>query len=214
MVNRRDFSALGLMAALPLTIAAQQRPVNGRHYATLTPRQPTRDPRQVEVIEFFAYSCSHCHAFEPALDAWHKKLPADVLFRRIPVAFRPQLVLHQRLYFAIEALGLVEQLHRKVFDSIHVAHDHLGTPAEIATFMGKNGVDPRRFEETMNSFGVGGKVQQATRLAEGYGIEGTPAIGVDGRWLTSGSMAGSNAASLAVADYLVGLAKEMNRKAT
>jgi len=212
MVNRRDFSALGLLSALPFAIAAQQKPVDGRHYATLTPRQPTRDPKQVEVVEFFAYSCGHCHAFEPVIDAWQKKLPRDVLFRRIPVAFRPQLELQQKLYFAIEALDLVEQLHRKVFDSIHIAHDHLGTPAEIATFMGKNGVDPKRFEEAMNSFGVAGKVQQASRLAVGYGIEGTPAIGVDGRWLTDGSMAGSNPASLMVADYLVGLAKDMNRK--
>jgi thiol:disulfide interchange protein DsbA len=211
-MNRRDFSALGLLSAVPLLAAAQQKPVDGRHYATLTPRQPTRDPRQVEVIEFFAYSCSHCFAFEPMLDAWQKKLPPGVLFRRIPVAFRKELVLHQKLYLAIEALGLVEQLHRKVFESIHVAHDHLGTPAEIASFMAKNGVEPKRFEDTMNSFGVGSKVQQASRLAEGYGIEGTPAIGVDGRWLTDGSMAGSNPASLAVADHLVGLAKDLNRK--
>jgi thiol:disulfide interchange protein DsbA len=210
VIDRRNFSAVGLLclATSPFGAAAQDRPVEGRHYVTLSPRQPTRDPRQVEVLEFFAYSCSHCHALEPVLDAWQRRLPKDVLFRRIPVAFNEKVVLHQKLYFAIEALGLVGQLHRRVFDAIHVAHDHLGTPGEIAAFIARNGVDPKRFDDTMNSFGVASKVRQASALAVGYGIEGTPALGVDGRWLTAGSMAGSNAASLAVAEYLVGLAKK------
>jgi thiol:disulfide interchange protein DsbA len=209
VIDRRDFSALGLLslATSPFGVAAQDRPVLGKHYVTVSPRQPTRDPKQVEVLEFFAYSCSHCFALEPVLDAWQKRLPRDVLFRRIPVAFREELVLHQKLYFALEALGLVDQLHRKVFDAIHVAHDHLGSSGEIATYMAKNGVDARRIQDAMNSFGVAGKVKQASGLVAGYGIEGTPAMGVDGRWLTAGSMAGTNVNSLAVAEYLMGLAK-------
>lgn len=210
MIDRRGLTGLGLLslAALPLAVAAQQRPVEGRHYLTLSPRQPTRDPRQVEVLEFFAYGCSHCHSFEPALDAWQKKLPRDVLFRRIPVAFRENQVLHQKLYFALEALGLVEQLHGKVFHAVHVDHQHLESPGEIVAFMAKNGVDQARFNEAMNSFGVASKVKQASMLAAGYGIEGTPALGVDGRWLTAGSMTGSNVSSLAVAEYLLGLARK------
>jgi thiol:disulfide interchange protein DsbA len=209
VIDRRGFSALGLasLAAAPLRALAQDRPVEGRHYVVLSPRQPTRDPAQVEVLEFFAYSCSHCHALEPVLDAWQRRLPREVLFRRIPVAFREELVLHQKLYFALEALGLVGQLHRKVFESIHVAHDHLGSAGEIATFMAANGVAPARIAEAMNSFGVAGKVRQASALAAGYGIEGTPAFGVNGRWLTDGAMAGSNTSALAVAEYLLRLAK-------
>lgn len=210
VTTRRHFAELGLLTlvGLPLGAAAQQRPTEGKQYVAVSPRQPTRDPKQVEVLEFFAYGCSHCHAFEPAIDAWQKKLPGDVLFRRIPVAFREQMVLHQKLYLAIETLGLVEQLHGKVFDAIHVGRQRLDTPSDIAAFIGKSGVDPARFTETMNSFTVASKAKQASALTAGYKIEGTPSLGVDGRWLTSGSMAGSNAASLAVAEHLIGLAKK------
>lgn len=208
--TRRRFAALALtpLAGIPLSGMAQEKPLEGKHYVALSTRQPTRDAKKVEVLEFFAYSCSHCHAFEPALDAWQKKLPPDVLFRRIPVAFREDLVIHQKLYFAIEALGLVERLHGKVFLAIHSDRQRLATVEEIGAFVAKNGVEPARFVETMNTFSVAGKTKQATQLTAGYNIEGTPSLGVDGRWLTSGSLAGSNARSLAVADYLVALAKK------
>lgn len=209
MMNpRRLCLALPLAFVLSPAVRAQEQFVAGRHYLEVSPRQPTKDPKQVEVLEFFAYSCVHCSAFEPALEAWLKTLPPDVLFRRIPVAFRPTLIGHQQLYFALEALGLVEPLHAKVFQAIHGERQRLATMEEIAAFAGKHGVDGKRLVDTMGSFGVAGKVQQATALATGYRIDGTPSMGVDGRWLTSGTLAGTNPRSLAVADHLVGLARK------
>jgi thiol:disulfide interchange protein DsbA len=191
----------------PAAVLAQERFVDGQHFMTLSQRQPTRDPKQVEVLEFFAYGCDHCNRFEPALDAWQKRLPPAVLFRRIPVAFRESMVIQQRLYFALESLGLVEQLHRKVFHAIHAERQRLDKPQEIAEFVARNGADAKTFMQALDSFSVATKAKQASALASGYKIEGTPSIGVDGRWLTSGSMAGSNERSLAGADYLLGLAR-------
>jgi thiol:disulfide interchange protein DsbA len=210
MIKRRTFCSF----ALPLTftahtaVRAQEQFVQGKHYLEVSPRQPTKDPKQVEVLEFFAYSCSHCNSFEPALEAWLKKLPRDVQFRRVPVAFREDFVIHQQLYIALEMLGLVEKLHGKVFHAIHAEKQRLATLGDIADFGAKNGVDGKRLVETMNSFSVAGKVKQATTLAGGYKIEGTPSLGVDGRWLTSGSLAGSNPRSLLVADHLIALSKK------
>lgn len=211
MPNRRHFLAA---AALPVVSAhlwasAQEAFVEGKHYAKLATVQPTRDPKRVEVLEFFAYGCSHCNAFEPVLDAWQKKLPADVLFRRIPVAFREgPMVLHQKLYFAFETLGLVDRMHHKVFEAIHAQKQRLDTEEEIGAFAAKNGVDRSRLLETMNSFAAAARVKQASQLVDGYGIEGTPSMGVNGRWLTSGSHVGSNAESLAVVEYLIGVARK------
>lgn len=194
------------LSAVVMPVAAQQRPVEGRHYVALQTRQPTRNA--LEVLEFFAYSCDHCNAFEPAIDAWQRKLPSDVLFRRIPVAFREDFVVHQKLFFTLEALGLVDQLHSKVFMAIHSERNRLDTPEKIGAFVASHGVDRGRFIQTLDSFGVAAKVKQASALANGYGIEGTPSIGVSGRWLTSGSVAGSNPKSLEVAEYLIGLARK------
>lgn len=191
------------MMTLALPAAAQGHPVEGTHYVPVSPPQPTRDPKRVEVLEFFAYSCHHCHDFEPALDAWQKKLPPQVLFRRIPVAFRDDLIIHNDLYFALEALDLVDRLHRKVFEAVHASRGGMKTAQEIAEFLQSQGVEPKPVLDAMKSFAVVTRVKQAFSLANGYGIEGTPALGVNGRWLTSGTMAGSNVRSLLVAEYLV-----------
>ncbi|WP_295639813.1 thiol:disulfide interchange protein DsbA/DsbL [uncultured Methylibium sp.] len=211
-MNRRELTTLALVAPLaglaPLA-RAQGGPIEGQHYVKLTQRQPTQDPKKLEVVEFFWYGCPHCHAFEPMLDAWVKKLPADVNFRRLPVAFREvPFVLHQKLYFAIETMGLVDSLHRKVFNAMHIERNPLNTPEAIGDFVAKNGVDKAKFLDTMNSFSVQAKSKQAAALSAGYKIDGTPAIGIDGRYYTAGSLAGSNERSLAVTEYLMAQARK------
>ena len=211
MTNRRQACTAAASALLfaHLGARAQERPVEGKQYMPVSPRQRTRDTQKVEVIEFFAYSCHHCAAFEPDLEAWRKTLPADVDFRRIPVAFRQEHVMHQALYLAIEAMGLVDQLHAKVFHAIHEARppQHLATIDQIVAFMTANGADLPRFIETMNSFSLVSKVRQAAQITDAYKIDGTPSLAVDGRWTTSGALTGTHPRALPVVDYLIGVAR-------
>lgn len=211
-MNRRDFSAqlaigfgvAGIGLAASGTSRAQGGFVEGTHYARLVqPVLVTAPAGKVEVIEFFWYGCPHCNAFEPALDAWQKKLPADVAFKRVPVAFRAIYAVHQQIFYALEALDKVEVMHRKVFYAIHHDRARLEKPEEIADFMEKNGIDKAKFLEVFDSFSVQTKIRQANKLAEGYKIDGVPALGVQGRYFTSGSMAGSPDRALAVADFLI-----------
>lgn len=207
-MHRREFSTalLGASAlAVGLPAAAQGGPVEGTHYVRLgQPLAVTAPAGKVEVVEFFWYGCPHCNVFEPMLEAWTKKLPADVSFRRVPVAFRDEpFGTHQRIYYALETMNQVEAMHRKVFYAIHNDRQKLDKPAEIAAFMTKNGVDGAKFVEVMNSFGVQTKARQAKQLAEAYKIDGVPALGVQGRFYTSGSLAGSPEQSLRVTDFLI-----------
>ncbi|WP_372527814.1 thiol:disulfide interchange protein DsbA/DsbL [Piscinibacter sp.] len=210
-MNRREFSAHVVAAGVGITSAslstvvqAQGGPVEGTHYVRLSQPLPAAAGGKIEVIEFFWYGCPHCNALEPALDAWQKKLPADVAFRRVPVAFRDEpFVAHQRIYYALETMGKVDAMHRKVFYAIHSEHQRLDKAPEIAAFMTKNGIDGAKFLEVYNSFSVQTKVHQAKQLAEAYKIDGVPALGIQGRYFTSGSMAGSNEAALTVADFLI-----------
>lgn len=214
-MKRRDFS-IGLAAApllsataglLSPALAQAQAPRAGSDYQVLPQPLPGAEPGKVEVLEFFWYGCPHCFRFEPMLEAWKKKLPADTSFRRVPVAFREEFVIHQRLYYALEALGRLEDLHGKVFTAMHVDKNRLNTPELVADFLAKNGVDRAKALEVMNSFSVQSKVGQARKLAEAYRIDGVPALGVNGRYWTSGSLAGSLERSLAVADHLIELSR-------
>lgn len=205
--TRRFLKALsaGGIAAAAGPLAAQNRaPSEGTEYRPVKPVQPTESPGKIEVLEFFWYGCPHCNAFEPALEAWVKKLPEFVAFRRVPVQFREEpFGTHQRIYFALETMGQLEAMHRKVFAAIHNDRLKLDKPAEIQAFMSKNGLDGARFIEVMNSFGVQTKARQAKQLAEAYKIDGVPALGIQGRFYTSGSLAGGQDKMLVVADFLI-----------
>lgn len=210
-MKRREFTAR-LLAATAGTAAisqatlsqAQGAPVEGSQYVRLSQPLPAATGGKIEVIEFFWYGCPHCNDFEPMLDAWSKKLPADVLFRRVPVAFRDEpFGSHQRIYYTLEAMGQVEAMHRKVFYAIHVDRLRLDKPAEISAFMAKNGLDGAKFLDIFNSFSVQTKARQARQLSESYKIDGVPALGIQGRFYTSGSLAGSNDKALQVTDFLI-----------
>ena len=191
--TRRDFSTCllgaGLGGALPDALA-QAAPIEGVHYVRLAEQAPATGGGKVEVIEFFWYECPHCNAFEPALDAWTRRLPDDVAFRRVPVWFREEpFGAQQRLFYTLEALGLVPTLHRKVFQAIHSERTPMRSPEDLATFALKNGADPMVFMTTYNSFGVQTKSQQARQTATAYQVDAVPAMGVHGRYYTNGNLA-------------------------
>jgi len=190
-MNRRDFSALGLSALALATgpALAQGGPIEGKHFKRLASPLPTT-PGKIEVVEFFWYGCPHCYALEPMLREWVKQLPADVAFRRVHVGFRPNIKPHQKLFFALEAMGKAEELQQRVFDAFHRDRVDVETDKDMMALAARLGVDTQKFNEMYNSFGISSKLQQAVKLSEAYNIDGVPAIGIGGRFWTAPSMAG------------------------
>lgn len=210
-LERRAFSAKALAAVVGLGFAlgdraeAQGAPiVEGTNYVRLSQPQQVQVPGKIEVIEFFWYGCPHCYDFDPLLGNWVQQLPPDVAFRRVPVAFRENpFVAHQRIYYALEEMGLLETLHKRVFFAIHAEHQRLDKPEDITAFVVRNGVDGAKFMQHYNSFSVQAKQHQASALAEAYKIDGVPALGVNGQYYTGGALAGGFERMLVVADFLI-----------
>jgi thiol:disulfide interchange protein DsbA len=210
-MKRRAFTQVAAGAALTASTlfataahAQTKKPQAGTDFQVLDPRAPVDAPAgKIEVVEFFWYSCPHCNAFEPLLEAWVKKLPKDVAFRRSHVAFRDDFVPQQRLYLALDAMGLVDKLQAKVFAAIHVEKLNLSKADGIAEWVAKQGVDKAKFLEQYNSFSTATKSTRATQLQNTYKVEGVPALGVAGRFYTDGSMAGSMERALQVVESLI-----------
>jgi thiol:disulfide interchange protein DsbA len=218
-MQRREFSISAAAiaaaslggAALPLAAQAQAKAgfTEGTDYLLLEKPTVTEAPAgKIEVVEFFWYSCPHCNRFEPQLDEWIKKAPKEVVVRRVPVAFRPDFEPQQRLYYVLESMGKVDELHKKVFYAIHVEKQALNNAELIAAWAEKQGLNKAKFVEAYNSFPVVTKVRKATQLQDGYKVDGVPALGVAGRYFTSGSLAQTMERALVVADHLVGLARK------
>ncbi len=206
-MKRRHFSSALLATSAWLiqsTAWAQALFKAGKDYYPLErPVATDVDKGKIELIEFFWYSCPHCNAFEPTFAQWIKTAPKDVVVRRVPVAFRDDFAPQQRLFYALEAMGLLESLHAKVFAAIHVEKQALNTETAIADWVSKHGVDKIKFTETYKSFGVASKLKRAVQLQNDYKVEGVPSFGIAGRFYTDGSIAGSMERAIKVAESLI-----------
>ncbi|MFM2112124.1 MAG: hypothetical protein RLZZ271_784 [Pseudomonadota bacterium] len=206
-MDRRQFStglALGTAALCSPFAQAQNKPYeDGTDYISFDKPLPTEPKGKVEVIEFFWYSCPHCNNFEPSFDAWVKKQSKDVVVRRVPVAFRDNFVPQQRLFYALEAMGKLEAMHRKVFYAIHAEKQALDNEASIAAWIEKQGLDRKEFLAQYQSFGMNSKTARAKQLQQLYKVSGVPALAIGGRYYTDGSLAQNMERALLITDHLV-----------
>ena len=211
-MKRREFSfsAASAVAASALTLPvatpalAQARQFKeGKDYRRLDkPVAPDAPAGKVDVIEFFWYSCPHCNSFEPALEAWVKAASKDLSIRRVPVAFNASFVPQQKLYYTLEGMGKLDEMHTKVFRTIHVDKLKLAKDDEILAWAAKQGLDAAKFKEIYGSFTVSNQVRRASQLQDAYGVEGVPSMGVAGKYYTDGTMAGNMQNVLLVVDSL------------
>jgi thiol:disulfide interchange protein DsbA len=211
-----------VFAALAITsagaAASPAAPKEGAEYKALPTPQPTDSGKKVEVIEFFAYWCPHCHTFDPTLSAWVKKQGDNIVFKRVHVPYNERLAPQQKLYYTLESLGLAEQFQPKVLAAVHGGGQNFTRDEEVFDWVASNGIDKQKFIDTYRSFGVAGKVRRSAALMENYKVEYWPLIIVDGRWQASPSLTGEankelnteaaqQQATTQVLDFLVAKAK-------
>jgi thiol:disulfide interchange protein DsbA len=202
LFSKRAFVLLFLIFFSGLASAQGQKIEEGFDYRVLPIAQPLEIKGKVEVIEFFWYGCPHCYDFEPELSAWVKRQPKDVIFRRVPVAFRDDFLPHSQLFYALEAMGKGEALNEKVMYAIHKENKRLLTELEIVDWVTTQGIDRNTFLATYRSFAIVSKARAAKQLAEAYRIDGVPTIVMQGKYVTSPSIAGTKAKAISVMDYL------------
>jgi thiol:disulfide interchange protein DsbA len=175
----------------------------GKQYTVLESPVPVSEPGKIEVVELFWYGCPHCYAFEPTINAWVAKLPADVNFHRIPAMFGGIWDVHGQMFITLDAMGVEHKVHTAVFEAIHKEHKMFKTPEEMAEFVATQGVDKNQFLSTYNSFAVKGKVDQDKKLAVAYGVTGVPTMIVNGKYRFDLGSSGGPEETLKVADTLI-----------
>uniref|UniRef100_B1XSF2 Thiol:disulfide interchange protein n=1 Tax=Polynucleobacter necessarius subsp. necessarius (strain STIR1) TaxID=452638 RepID=B1XSF2_POLNS len=200
--SKRAITLLALLFLSGFASAQTQKIEEGFDYRILPIAQPVEAKGKVEVIEFFLYGCPHCYDFGPELSGWVKRQPKDVVFKRVPVAFRDDLMPHSQLFYALEAMGKGDALNEKVMYAMHKENKRLLTESEIADWVASQEIDRNTFLATYRSFAVISKARAAKQMAEAYRIDGVPTIVMQGKYVTSPSIAGSKTKAIVVMDYL------------
>ena len=211
-MKRREFS-MGLMTmagsvTVPGMVWAQTA---GKDYLVLSKKAPVSvPPPKIEVVEFFSYGCVHCMHFEPQFENWISKAPKDVVVRREHVGFNAAFEPLQRLFYALESMGQLDAVHSKIFPALQNDKIRLDKEDVAADWLAKQGVDKTKFLAAYKSFSVSTKLKQAKVLQQAYAVEGTPALGIAGKYYTDPTLSKGFGGMLQAADMLV--AKERTGK--
>jgi thiol:disulfide interchange protein DsbA len=194
-----------LLAAVASTVAASTSTASaattsgptlwqeGVNYTRLVPAQPTSVPAgQVEVLEFFWYACPHCYAIDSLVESWKKTKPAYISFSRVHVMWNEGHRALARLYYTLDSMGKLDQLHGEVFKEIQVNGNPLvaSDPNNAAeteriqtAFVTKHGISESDFKKAYHSFAVETALQRADELVQRYRIDGVPTFVVNGKYV-------------------------------
>jgi thiol:disulfide interchange protein DsbA len=165
----------------------------------------TDNTAKIEVMEIFWYGCSHCYSMEAPLSAWVKKLPSDVYFKRVPGLPNPSWAPMAKAFYAMETLGVSEKLHTKLFEAIHKTKSLNPTDekAAIEWVTAQSGLDKLKVEGAFKSFTTNTSLNRAAIIFRNSGATGVPSLVIDGKYITSSTMAGGNEQALTMADYII-----------
>ena len=172
-------------------------------YKLIIPIQPTQTDNKIEVLEVFWYGCPHCYDFEPHIEKWLENIPEDVEFRRMPGIFNKNWIPHAKAYFTAEKLGVLEKIHNPLFNALHKERKRIYSENELKDFFVAKGVDGGEFTKVFNSSEIETRFKQAFVMGQRYKITGVPAVIVNGKYMTSGSMTGSYENLLKTIDDLI-----------
>jgi len=196
-----------LLAALMLlaSFSVMADPQMGKDFDRTVQAINTDSPNKIEVIELFWYGCGHCYQMEAPLNAWVKKLPADVVFKRVPGLPHQAWAPMAKTYYAMETLGVLEKLHSQLFDAIHKQRSLKPNDekAAIDWVTKQSGLDRKKVEDAFNSFSMNTNLNRASNIFRASGASGVPSLIINGQFITSSTMAGNNDAALKTADYII-----------
>ncbi|GAA3997100.1 thiol:disulfide interchange protein DsbA/DsbL [Comamonas faecalis] len=203
-MKRREFALAAAAASLPALWSLPVQAQSGQGYLELKQRATVSAPAgQIEVIEFFSYGCVHCKNFAPIFEAWKKTVAKDVSVRMVHVGFNKSFEPLQRIFITLETLGQADAMNAKVFKAVQDERKALNKPDVLFPWVAEQGLDRAKFESIYNSFSTASQVKRSMQLQDEYQVEGTPAIGVAGRYYTDGSMAGGFERMVQVTNQLV-----------
>lgn len=196
---------LNVMAGASLLVAGAaiaQEFQEGEHYQRIGSPVAAPDDRVV-VTDGFAYPCGACRRFLPYVTTWTENAPDYVEVEHLPIALNPGWELFVRAYYTAEVMGIAEETHEAMFKAVHDERRQFRSFQDIADFYGEHGVDAESFSNTAQSFAVDARLRQNRNDVRTFGIRGTPAVIVQGKWRVSPNGFGSYEEMLAAVDYLV-----------
>ncbi len=178
MMKKIWLALAGMVMAFSVSAADYS---DGKQYNTL--EKPVAGAPQV--MEFFSFYCPHCYQFEEVLhvsDSVKKKLPAGTKMTKYHVEFLGPLGKDLTQAWAVAmAMGIEDKITAPMFEAVQKTQT-VQTPADIRKVFIDAGVKPEEYDAAWNSFVVKSLVAQQEKAAADVGLQGVPAMYVNGKY--------------------------------
>jgi len=181
--------------------------VEGTHYKVIA-KPLAVTPGKVNVREFFWYGCPHCEAFEPTVHAWQKSLPAHVEFNQVPAVWSKPMQLHGKAFYIAEQLPGKHELHAELFKLIIAMRKKTSMDEQqdmLAAVFEKYGLTKDEFSQQLKLASTENLLQQAMSDMQQAGVQSTPTLVVNGRYLVLNKTAQKPEDITAIADKLIAI---------
>lgn len=141
-----------------------------------------------QVIKFFSYACSHCYALDPFIEIF-KKNNNKINLKYVPAIFSDQMIPLAKLFFTLDTMNLIPELHEAVYEVIHVDKKRIFTEKKIFKWAEENKfINFVEFKKIYKSFDTNNKILYAKNLTIKSQITGTPYLMINGKYLTGPSL--------------------------
>lgn len=215
MMNGLRGFFLSAVLAFCVAMPARAQPVElkpNQNFVVIQ-QQPLQDESKIEVIDFFWYGCPYCHQLMPLFNEWMKRKPDDVVVRRVPAVLRETWLAQAHMYYTLDVLGEADNFHEKVFDAHHNERLISNNPEIVTEWAVKNGIDKDKWQAAYYSKEVQNRVIRAVNMSRAYAVSGTPAVVVNGRFMSTSGMAGGVKNLVPVMEALIEVVRERRKSA-
>ena len=180
-LTTRALIALSLFFAASLPGQAAITVAEGKQYTKLD--NPVKDAPPV--VEFFSFYCPACSSFYSPYQVSKNieaKLPEGVKVEKYHASFMGAMGKQLTEAWSIaKALGVEDKVEGPLFEAV-LKHRSVKSEDDIKAVFVQAGVDAGEFDAARNSFMVKTLTARQEQAAEKFGLTGTPAFYVNGKY--------------------------------
>ena len=171
--NKILFFLIASCLILPSFVLAEDK-IKGK-YEVIGSIEKLKNAKQVEMIEFFNYSCGHCYKFLETSKKLHQKFKDKLYHKKYPIFWGEQTALPAKAFYITDELGLEGKFTQELFDTNFKLHINIFQPRVIQRLSQHYKIE-QEIREGMKSPAIEAKVNESLALAKTYNANETPTI--------------------------------------
>jgi len=180
---------LVLALLIPGTSSAGDK-IRGK-YEVIGSLDKLKGAKQIEMIEFFNYSCGHCNRFLETSKRLRDKYKDKLHHKKVPIYWDNQPPYPAMAFYISDELGVEEKFTQALFDTHFKKQINIFQP-RVINYLAKDFGVESEIKEGMQSPSIQSRVQKGKDLAEHYKVQETPTMIINKVLKVAPSIVGGN----------------------